>query len=196
MQLRLQSDPSLFTLNGSGAGQVAAYNFVDGTTNTSANPVARGQTIILYGTGLGPVSDPPPDGQQARPAPSRARAHRQACCWALRLATAVRRRRRTCLYSGLSSLVGVWQINLTIPSVDTPRLADPGRLRSFQNSISEHRIRPRADPRRLPSRSNRRLPMPGTPGRNRRGNRVWFVATSFRGRILSRQPVTLARSLR
>ena len=105
------ADPALFTTNTSGSGQVAAINFVDGSINSPLNPVARGQIIELYGTGIGPVPNAPPDGQApSGPAP------------AYDLPQIVIGSSTTfvpagnILYSGLApGLVGVWQINLTIP---------------------------------------------------------------------------------
>ncbi len=101
------ADPALFTLNASGGGQVAAYNFVDGTTNTSSNPVAQGQVIVMYGTGLGAVPNAPPDGQAPAGALSAASAPQillGASATSFVPASDV-------LYSGLSPLFpGIWQI--------------------------------------------------------------------------------------
>jgi uncharacterized protein (TIGR03437 family) len=54
--------PALFTANVQPEGQLAAVNVEDGTINSSGNPVARGQFISLYGTGMGPVSGAPAEG--------------------------------------------------------------------------------------------------------------------------------------
>lgn len=43
---------------------IAATN-QDGTVNSQANPVGRGQFIALYGTGVGVLSNPPADGRGA-----------------------------------------------------------------------------------------------------------------------------------
>lgn len=58
------ADPSLATANATGAGQLAAIN-ADGSINSPANPAKSGTIISLFGTGLGPVSNAPPDGQGA-----------------------------------------------------------------------------------------------------------------------------------
>ncbi len=58
------STPAVFTLNESGAGQVAAVNG-DGTINTAANPVPIGGYISLYATGEGQTSPPGIDGELA-----------------------------------------------------------------------------------------------------------------------------------
>jgi uncharacterized protein (TIGR03437 family) len=123
------ADPALFSYNGSGGGQVAAINFVDGTVNTSANPVARGQVIELYGTGVGPVPNPPPDGQGSPTAissPNPPQILLGASATMFVPAANV-------TFSGIASLVGVWQINLTIPT-DAPT-GGSVPIRIFQNSI-------------------------------------------------------------
>jgi uncharacterized protein (TIGR03437 family) len=123
------ADPALFSLNGSGAGQVVAVNFTDNSVNTSANPVVRGQVLILYGTGLGPVPNPPPDGQGSPVAiPGTSAPQILLGSSATSFVTA-----SNVTFSGLSSLVGVWQINLTIPS-DAPT-GGSVPIRIFQNSI-------------------------------------------------------------
>ena len=130
-ELQLASaDPALFTYNGSGGGQAAAINYADGTVNTPSNPVARGQVIELYGTGLGAVSSPPPDGQavtSATPGLAAPQILLGASATAFVDPSAI-------IYSGLApTLVGVWQINLTIPSSAPTGGSVP--IRVFLNSI-------------------------------------------------------------
>ena len=57
--------PGLFTVDGSGSGQVAALN-QDGSLNNGANPAKAGSVVTLYGTGQGAVHGMPPDGQPAQ----------------------------------------------------------------------------------------------------------------------------------
>jgi uncharacterized protein (TIGR03437 family) len=57
--------PGIFTANGSGSGQAAAYNSDGRTLNSSATPAAQGSTIILYGTGEGQTSPAGVDGKLA-----------------------------------------------------------------------------------------------------------------------------------
>jgi uncharacterized protein (TIGR03437 family) len=124
------ADPALFTANGTGGGQVAALNFPDYSVNNSSNPIARGQTIILYGTGVGPIPNAPPDGQPASGAlssPNPPQILLGATATAFVPASNVG-------FSGISSLVGVWQINLTIPS-DAPT-GSSVPIKIFQSSIS------------------------------------------------------------
>jgi uncharacterized protein (TIGR03437 family) len=64
----LPSQPSLYTANSSGTGPVSAYNLKDSTLNTAQNPAARGDLVLVFGTGIGKVSYDIPTGQGA-PAP-------------------------------------------------------------------------------------------------------------------------------
>jgi uncharacterized protein (TIGR03437 family) len=57
------SAPSLFASNQTGAGQAAAFNAVDGTANTAANPVKIGDSISLYATGEGQTAPAGVDGK-------------------------------------------------------------------------------------------------------------------------------------
>jgi len=124
------ADPALFTSNGSGGGQAAAINFVDGTVNSSSNPVVRGQILILFGTGLGPVSTPPPDGQPVTAA-TPGLATPQVLIGSSATAFVDP---SDITYSGLSpTLVGVWQMNLTIPTSAPTGGSVP--IRIFLNSI-------------------------------------------------------------
>ena len=57
--------PGLFTVDGSGSGQVAALN-QDGSLNNGANPAKAGSVVTLFGTGQGAINGMPPDGQGAQ----------------------------------------------------------------------------------------------------------------------------------
>lgn len=52
---------AFFTLDGSGKGQVAAYN-EDGTLNSPSNPAKLGSIVSLWGTGAGQTTPPSVDG--------------------------------------------------------------------------------------------------------------------------------------
>ncbi len=54
--------PAIFTLSGSGSGQVAAYN-EDGTINSSENPAPVGSVVTFYITGAGVMAPPLADGE-------------------------------------------------------------------------------------------------------------------------------------
>ena len=126
------ADPALFTANGTGSGQVSAINFADGSVNSPGSPVTRGQVIELFGTGVGPVTNAPPDGQAptvalaASPLPQISLGPSNAGSTFVSPANI--------LYSGLApTLVGVWQINLLVPTDAPQGSAVP--IRVFQNSI-------------------------------------------------------------
>jgi uncharacterized protein (TIGR03437 family) len=108
------ASPGLFTIGGTGSGEVAAINVVDGTINSKTNPVARGAYITLYGTGQGFVANAPADGT-AGTGPIPTAVNPQILLGGAFLpATDIQ-------YSGLApDLVGVWQINFQIPMATTP----------------------------------------------------------------------------
>jgi uncharacterized protein (TIGR03437 family) len=113
MQMNAQA-PGFFTSTASGRGQVSAIN-EDGTVNSVQNPIARGQVISLYGTGLGRVSNAPPDGQ---PAPSSPLAEGARPDVSFNLLPA---RPDDVLYSGLApGFVGLWQLNVRVPLTTPP----------------------------------------------------------------------------
>ncbi|MBZ5626354.1 MAG: hypothetical protein LAQ69_47880 [Acidobacteriia bacterium] len=67
-----QGAEGLFTSDASGCGQGAILNVrADGSVsvNSTANGAAPGDSISIFGTGLGIVSNPPPDGMPAQSAP-------------------------------------------------------------------------------------------------------------------------------
>ena len=101
--------PGLFTLAGSGGGQLAALNAPDNSINTASKPLVRGQILVLFGTGEGPVPNGPPDGTPATTATPTADQPRIVIGGVDVQSTDI-------LYSGLApGLVGVWQINVRIP---------------------------------------------------------------------------------
>lgn len=65
----IDAQPSIFTANGSGTGQVSAINAQDGSINGPANPAAKGAYVTLYTTGGGMVDPPVGTGQPAPAAP-------------------------------------------------------------------------------------------------------------------------------
>jgi len=60
------ASPGLFTVNGTGVGQVSALN-ADGTANSAVHPAATGSALVLFATGV-PARDLQVSiGQQAAP---------------------------------------------------------------------------------------------------------------------------------
>ncbi len=57
--------PGLFTVDGSGSGQVVALN-QDGSLNNGSNPAKAGTIVTLYATGQGAIGGMPLDGQLAQ----------------------------------------------------------------------------------------------------------------------------------
>jgi len=120
------ASPALFTADGSGSGQVAAEN-TDYSVNSPANPIARGQILQLFGTGQGPVPNPPPDGTPATVATPTV-ATPQVLLGGTYVPSA------NITYSGLAPyLVGLWQINVMIPATATTGNAVP--ITVIMNSI-------------------------------------------------------------
>ena len=107
------ASPGLFTLSGTGTGQLAALNFED---NNSVNgigeglkAVGRGKVIVLFATGQGQINGAPPDGTPPSGAVS-TDVKPIVAIGGIRLTDA------EILYSGLApGLVGVWQLNLRVP---------------------------------------------------------------------------------
>ncbi len=104
------SAPSLFSLNQTGAGQVAAINAIDGSVNTAANPVKIGSFISLYATGEGQTTPAGVDGKIASgsvlPAPN------------LKVSVTVGGIPAVVQYAGAapSEVAGVMQVNVQIPA--------------------------------------------------------------------------------
>jgi uncharacterized protein (TIGR03437 family) len=106
--------PGFFTATANGRGQISALN-QDNTVNSINNPVARGQVIQLYGTGIGAVSNTPADGE---PSPSSPLAEGQKPDVVIngRIVPG-----SDVLFSGLApGFVGLWQLNVRIPDFVPP----------------------------------------------------------------------------
>jgi uncharacterized protein (TIGR03437 family) len=117
--------PALFTLNGSGQGQVVALN-QDNTVNGPSNPATNGSVIQFFGTGQGIVPNMPADGTASSgllPTPYTPQ---------VIIGTGLTNNPLppgNVQYSGLApGLVGVWQINALIPNEVAPTASSPGQL--------------------------------------------------------------------
>jgi len=104
--------PGLFTVDGSGSGQIAALN-ADGSVNDAANPAKAGSLVTLFATGQGVVSAMPADGRPAQGAIETGQTPQVFINSDYVPAADVK-------YSGLApGFVGLWQINVIVPS-DVP----------------------------------------------------------------------------
>jgi uncharacterized protein (TIGR03437 family) len=111
--------PSFFTKNAVGTGQIAALNILHadgsayppGSRNGSNSPIEVGGYVQLYGTGIGPVSGAPPDGQGATgavPAP-------------VMPTVFIGAQQATVQYFGLApTLPGVFAMNVQVPAGAPP----------------------------------------------------------------------------
>jgi uncharacterized protein (TIGR03437 family) len=116
--------PALFTVNGSGQGQVVALN-QDNTVNGPNNPATNGSVIQFFGTGQGVVDGMPADG-----VPSSGLKPTSYTPQVIIGSGATNNPLPVNLiqYSGLApGLVGVWQINAVIPDTVAPTLSSPGQ---------------------------------------------------------------------
>jgi uncharacterized protein (TIGR03437 family) len=103
--------PGLFTVDGTGSGQLVATN-QDGTINNSTHPAKAGSYVTLYGTGQGLVSGMPPDGH---PTPSADLLPANPDLKVFINSDFVPQ--SDIEFTGLApGLVGVWQINVKVPA--------------------------------------------------------------------------------
>lgn len=120
------ASPGLFTVDATGTGEIIALN-QDNTQNSASNPIPRGQVLQIYGTGQGPVANPPADGTA-----STGQAPTAATPEVIIGTTFVPN--ANVQYSGLApGLVGVWQIDVLIPMTATTGNTVP--IQVFMNSI-------------------------------------------------------------
>ncbi|MEO8658088.1 MAG: hypothetical protein ABI693_06440 [Bryobacteraceae bacterium] len=124
--------PSVFSVDGSGCGRAAALNVAtDGsvTLNSPENSAAPGDIISLFGTGLGQIWNPPPDGTPA----SIQNFKGGVGAW-------IDGESAYTLYAGPApSLVGVDQVNVLIPSNAREGCSVPVTLiQSPQLTVSIH----------------------------------------------------------
>jgi uncharacterized protein (TIGR03437 family) len=110
--------PALFTADAREQGQLAAVNVQDGTINSPANAVARGQYISLYGTGMGAVNGAPAEGAAATGEPRGTESIR------ILIGDAGFVPADHIQYFGLApGFVGVYQINVKVPDSAAPSAA-------------------------------------------------------------------------
>lgn len=101
--------PGLFTTAANGIGSAAALN-QDNTPNSPSNPALAGTIVQLFGTGQGFIPGAPADGNVSNAALSTPQVPQVVMGDTFVDSSAI-------TYSGLApTLVGVWQINVKIPS--------------------------------------------------------------------------------
>jgi uncharacterized protein (TIGR03437 family) len=117
--------PAFYTKDASGSNQIAALNILHadnsayppGTKNETSNPIEVNGWVQLYGTGIGPVSGAPPDGQGASgpvPAPEMPIVYIGA-------------QQANVQYFGLAPMLpGVFVINVQVPAQTAPGNAKVG----------------------------------------------------------------------
>ena len=113
--------PGLFAQNSQGTGQGSILNQDGVTINGSAHPAPRGTVVSLFGTGPGPVSPPVTDGQPpstlTQTITSFATDVQSCLAQAAMCVIFGTNTFGTVQFSGLApGFVGLWQINVQIPS--------------------------------------------------------------------------------
>lgn len=121
--------PGIFTQSATGIGAGVIAN-QDGTLNTSSNPAASGSIVTIYMTGQGYISGMPPDGNVLN-APLSTPYTPSVYVGGANLVPPA-----NITYSGLApTLVGVWQINVKIPSDAVSLPTSPVQVLVQQNSL-------------------------------------------------------------
>jgi len=117
--------PAIFTLNSTGLGPGAILN-QDYTPNSANNPALAGSTIMIYGTGFGPLQSPVVDGQVAGAANSTAGP----------VTATIAGFPATVLYAGAAPglIAGVIQINVKLPPQLNHNLAASVQLNASGSS--------------------------------------------------------------
>ncbi len=115
------ANPILFTTNGTGYGASAWYP--DGTPNSPDHPAKIGDTLIFYGTGVGNVVSPLPDGSIPTSAHAISPDSLGAC--------------GVTLYAGDApgQIEGIVQVNCQVPGNAPVTLAEPGFVGSSENYL-------------------------------------------------------------
>jgi uncharacterized protein (TIGR03437 family) len=99
--------PGIFTIGATGAAIVTHGS--DGSLVTAANPAARGEILVVYGTGFGPVTNTPATGSPSPSGP-------------LAISTAdtmvtIGSQPATVFFNGLApGFIGLYQLNLQVPA--------------------------------------------------------------------------------
>lgn len=102
----IAAGPGLFVLDAADVAQPGAVVNADGSINGPDNPASIGDTVLVYGTGLGPLDTPVADGE---PPAGIVRGTSETKVLFADAEGVVH-------FSGLApDFVGLWQLNVTIP---------------------------------------------------------------------------------
>jgi uncharacterized protein (TIGR03437 family) len=148
--------PALYSADGSGQGNVAAYD-ASGALVTASNPMSPGDAMIVYANGLGPTNPVVPTGSVSPSSPI-------AGTTAAPTVT-VAGMPATILFSGLTpGSVGRYQINFIFPDI-TPLSGDQPILVSIGGATSSSLIVPATNrPVIGQLQNNYSFMQPGLPG--------------------------------
>jgi uncharacterized protein (TIGR03437 family) len=107
------TSPGIFTQDGTGVSDGAIVHGRDGVTLVNAaSPATKGETVVMYLTGLGALTTPVADGSGATAVDNAVTPLEILVAGVPVVSTDV-------LYAGLSSLPGLYQINFRVPSTLT-----------------------------------------------------------------------------
>jgi uncharacterized protein (TIGR03437 family) len=113
------TSPGIFVLNGAGQGAVVNP---DGSLNSPLAPASRGQVVVIYGTGLGAVSSQGKLSVVTQP-----------------VTAVVNGQELPVAFAGLApGFVGLYQVNVPLPSALAPGLNLPFALR--QAGVSSNSV--------------------------------------------------------
>jgi uncharacterized protein (TIGR03437 family) len=127
--------PGIFTQDGNGSGTAIAVN-EDGTLNTIKTPATAGHYITFYGTGQGYIANAPPDGSAPTGAVPSSRPPTVFISPNHSLTGS------DVQYAGLApGLVGVWQVNVKLPSDTITQAGSATNVIIFQDTVPSADIR-------------------------------------------------------
>lgn len=109
----LGAQPGIFILDGASSGATHA----DGSIVAAASPAARGETVVLYLTGMGPVDNPPASGSAA--------SLTTLSPTLIKPQVTIGGFDSVVVFSGLTpGFIGLYQINVTVPAAVAGGLVD------------------------------------------------------------------------
>jgi uncharacterized protein (TIGR03437 family) len=110
----LGAQPGIFILDGASSG---ATHPTDGSIAGASNPASRGETLVLYLTGLGPVDNPPATGAAA--------SLTTLSPTIIKPQVTIGGFDAALVFSGLTpGFIGLYQVNATVPAAVASGLVD------------------------------------------------------------------------